>query len=130
MIGPILIVEDDDILVGTIVRNLTARGYTTQSASTVEGAAQILREELPSLLLLDIDLPDAPGWEVARELRRLGGKNTPIIVISALRANQRLSSELRCAAVLEKPFPMESLLRLIRVSLGGAAGQPSHEAAT
>ena len=128
MTGPILVVEDDDVLVRTIVRNLAARGYTTRSASNVADAIQVIHEELPSLVLLDIDLPDGPGWDVARELRRLTDRSAPIIVVSALKPNQRLAGELRCAAVLEKPFPMESLLRLVAGALGRSTGERSHEA--
>ena len=51
---------------------------------------------------------------MAREVRRLGWSSTPVIVVSALRPNARLAVELACASVLEKPFPMESLVRLVR----------------
>jgi len=115
--GPILIVEDDAALVRTLVRNLEARGYATRSASTTGEAIRALGEGRPRLLLLDIDLPDAPGWDVVRELHRRGWSSTPVIVVSALRPNPRLVSELQCTSVLEKPFPMESLVRLVRAQL-------------
>lgn len=117
MSGPILIVEDDSALVRTIVRNLEARGYATRSASSVAEAIGAFGEGQPSLVLLDIDLPDATGWDVVRELRRLGWSSTPVIVVSALRPNGRLIAELQCTSVLEKPFPMESLVRLVRAHL-------------
>lgn len=109
----VLIVEDDPVLVHAISRNLAARGYTAESAMTVAEALATLNKPCPALLLLDIDLPDGSGWEVLRALRTSGCEATPVIVISALRPNPKLAKELRCAAVLEKPFPMESLLRLV-----------------
>lgn len=113
----VLIVEDDPALVHTISRNLSVRGYGAESVSTVADALPALDSECPALLLLDIDLPDGSGWEVLRALRAAGCADTPVIVISALRPNPRLAKELQCAAVLEKPFPMEALMRQVAAHL-------------
>jgi DNA-binding response OmpR family regulator len=129
MPGKVLIVEDDPALVHAIIRNLSVRGYATESAMTVADAVAAVDSSCPAVLLLDIDLPDGSGWEVVRALRANGCGDTPVIVISALRPNARLAKELRCAAVLEKPFPMDSLLRLVIQSLDGLEGQRSREAA-
>jgi two-component system KDP operon response regulator KdpE len=120
----VLVVEDDPTLARAIARNLTARGYATRSAMTVAEALAALREQRPGLLLLDIDLPDGLGWEVARALRASGGADVPVSVMSALRPNARLCGELEAAGVLEKPFAMESLLRLISAVLGRPAEHP------
>ena len=124
--GPILLVEDDESLVHAITRNLAVRGYATRSAGTVADGVSLLGEECPSLVLLDVDLPDGSGWEVLRALRTGPCHDTPVIVVSALRANPRLVDELRCLAVLEKPFPMESLLRLVRDYIGEPAVEEKH----
>jgi DNA-binding response OmpR family regulator len=113
MAGSILVVEDDPTLARSIARNLAARGYVTHSAVTVAGASAALARDRPALLLLDIDLPDGSGWDVLREARANGRPDVAAIVMSALRPNQRLADELRASAVLEKPFPMESLLRAV-----------------
>jgi DNA-binding response OmpR family regulator len=116
--GPILVVEDDESMTDAIVRNLTARGYEVHCAADVSEAIALLRIIQPAMVLLDIDLPDGSGWEVLRELRSQGVDDVPVIVITALRPNPSLVKELQCSAVLEKPFPMESLMRL--VTTGGA----------
>jgi DNA-binding response OmpR family regulator len=69
---------------------------------------------VPDLLLLDIDLPDGSGWEVARELRARSRALVPIVVVSALHPNERLVHELGCMGFLEKPFPMEALIRKVQ----------------
>jgi two-component system KDP operon response regulator KdpE len=122
MAGSILIVEDDPTIVRAIARNLEARGYLVQHAATVADAAEMVRQAIPNLLLLDIDLPDGSGWEVLRALRAAGRQDVPTIVMSALRPNHRLAEELGAMAVLEKPFPMESLLRLVAESGRRAGG--------
>jgi len=117
MPGNILIVEDDPALVHAIRRNLSIRGYGTESPGSVAEALRTLHSTRPALLLLDIDLPDGSGWEVLRELRATGCEHIPVIVMSALRPNPRLAKELQCAAVLEKPFPMDSLVRQVTAYL-------------
>jgi two-component system KDP operon response regulator KdpE len=113
----ILVVEDDPALVRAITRNLSARGYAARSATTVAEAMVALHDARPALLLLDIDLPDGSGWEVLRALRAAGHSDVPVVVMSALRPNPRLCDELRADGVLEKPFPMEVLLRQVATLL-------------
>lgn len=117
----VLVVEDDPTLAHAIARNLSARGYTACSTMTVAEAMATIAAATPGLVLLDIDLPDGSGWEVLRELRATGGATVPAIVMSALRPNPRLCEEMETVGVLEKPFPMESLLRLVAQATGRAA---------
>jgi two-component system KDP operon response regulator KdpE len=112
-LAPVLIVEDDATLAHALARNLTARGYVIRSAGTVEEALSALQERTPGIVLLDIDLPDGSGWEVLRALRAAGHADVGVIVMSALPPNPRLLEEMGCVAGLEKPFPMDSLLRLV-----------------
>ncbi len=63
-------------------------------------------------MLLDINLPDHSGWDVMRELRRLG-IDVPTIVVSAVRVSQSRLEEFHPMAYLPKPFPLEALLRLV-----------------
>jgi two-component system KDP operon response regulator KdpE len=116
--GSILVVEDDPTLARSIARNLMARGYVTHSAVTVAEANAAVALDRPDLLVLDIDLPDGSGWDVLRQLRADGRRDVAAIVMSALRPNQRLADELHATAVLEKPFPMESLLRVVERCCG------------
>jgi len=120
----VLIVEDDATLVHAVARNLTARGYPTRSVGTVAEALAALAERTPDLVLLDIDLPDGSGWEVVRTLRADGQSAVPVVVMSALRPNPRLVAELACGGVLEKPFPMDSLLRMVMRYIGRPGEAP------
>jgi len=120
MAESILVVEDDPTLARAVARNLAARGYTTHSAMTVADATEAIARARPALVVLDIELPDGSGWEVLRGLRDGGQPDVPAIVMSASRPNQRLADELRVTGVLEKPFPMESLLRLVARCCGSS----------
>ncbi len=119
MPGSILVVEDDAALARTMTRNLRARGYTARAASTVAQATALAGQERPTLILLDIDLPDGSGWDVLRVLHA-SGDPIATIAMSALRPNERLCREFAVVGSLEKPFPMEALLRLVARYAGGA----------
>ena len=108
----ILMVEDDASLRRVIVQNLASRGHSIREASTAAEALDILLEEKPDLLLLDINLPDRSGWDVLRALRERGIE-VPTIVVSAVRVSSGRLAEFKPRAYLPKPFPLESLLRLI-----------------
>lgn len=123
----VLVVEDDSTLVHAIARNLTARKYDTMSTGSVAGALAALEHMRPTVVLLDIDLPDGSGWDVLRAVRAQGDAPAVVIVMSALRPNLRLIQEFGCFGMLEKPFPMESLLRLITGSLNHIKGEAPEE---
>ncbi len=116
----ILVVEDDEALASVISQNLVARGHDVVLATTAEQALTRIVEDQPDLILLDIMLPDRPGWEI---LRRLEGYDIaiapPVVVISAVRVSPERLREFHPLAYLPKPFPLDALLRVIE-----DAGQP------
>jgi DNA-binding response OmpR family regulator len=97
--------------------------------STGSGAEAIdlARRVQPDLVLLDLGLPDVPGEEVAREIRRLG--QTPILMLTAKVAERDRIAGLEIGAddYVTKPFsPRELVLRVqavLRRGSGPAAGQ-------
>jgi DNA-binding response OmpR family regulator len=125
----VLVVEDDATLGHAITRNLSARGYGAHCVGTVVAALDALQESTPSLVVLDIGLPDGTGWDVLRTLRAGGHHEVPVIVMSALRPNSRLIRELDCLGMLEKPFPMESLVRMVHDYIGPPAQAPAGDIA-
>jgi DNA-binding response OmpR family regulator len=112
--GPVLLVEDDEVLAGIVARHLRARGVRTEVRDTAEDALVALRAGLrPSLVLLDINLPEATGWAVVRapELQAAGGP--PVVVVSATTVDPARLAEYGVAGYLPKPFPMETLLQTV-----------------
>lgn len=109
----VLVVEDDQTLAEIIRRNLEAHGLTATVADTAEAALDQVRRRRPSALVLDVNLPDASGWEVLRRLAVDGLATPPVIVISAAPISEKRIAELRPARVLQKPFSMTTLLHAI-----------------
>jgi len=108
----VLLVEDEAAFRRVIARNLSGRGLVVREVGTAQEAVDVSTADRPDLMLLDINLPDRSGWDVMRELRKLG-VDVPTIVVSAVRVNQSRLEEFHPMAYLPKPFPLEALLRLV-----------------
>lgn len=119
----VLLVEDEVAIRRILARNLLHQGHSVLEAQDVEEACDALRALAPSsrsihLIVLDINLPDATGWELLRWLRAMYERNAGsvpvhVIVVSAVRPVQRRLEEFHPDAVLLKPFPIEALFRLV-----------------
>jgi CheY-like chemotaxis protein len=118
----VLVVEDEAPLRMIIRRNLERRGITVDEAGDAAEAVAAVRDRVPDLLLLDINLPDRTGWDVLRDLRAVG-ELPRTVVVSAVRISPELLREFGVEAYLPKPFPIESLVGLV------AGGMPSGEGA-
>ena len=110
----VLVVEDERRLRTVIAHNLSSRGIHVREAATADEALRALKDSVPDLLLLDINLPDRTGWDVLREMSRLR-LEVPTIVVSAVRVSQTRLDEFRPLAYLPKPFPIDALLRMVLV---------------
>jgi DNA-binding response OmpR family regulator len=108
----VLLVEDEATFRRVIARNLSGRGLDVREVGTAAEAVDVSTADRPDLMLLDINLPDRSGWDVLRELHRLG-IDVPTIVVSAVRVSQSRLEEFHPMAYLPKPFPLEALLRLV-----------------
>ncbi len=108
----VLVVDDETTLRRVIARNLVALGHLAHETATATDAIRAVVESHPDLILLDINLPDRTGWDVLRELRRRGIE-IPTIIVSAVRVSPARLEEFKPLAYLPKPFPLESLLRVV-----------------
>jgi DNA-binding response OmpR family regulator len=129
MVPRILVVEDERAIRLVIMRVLEAEHYDVLSCDTGERARVALDSLLFDLVILDVNLPDSTGWDVVRHIRATRGASLPIVVISAVTPRTARLHEYGIAGVLQKPFPMESLMRLT-ARLVGRVPKPIGEATT
>jgi len=115
MSSNVLYVEDNPDNMMLVRRALEARGYTLFEAMTgLEGVALAEREDV-SLVLLDINLPDIDGYEVARRIRRNVIKpslaHVPIIAITAnaLKGDAERALNAGCDVYMSKPINIREL---------------------
>ncbi len=70
MTSKILVVDDETVLLETIVYNLEQAGYQVFTAADGASALEAAHRERPDLIILDLMLPVIDGLEVCRRLRR------------------------------------------------------------
>jgi len=117
----ILLVEDDEPLRQAFKLLLEEFGYQVREAGTAAEALNAVAADLPSLVLLDLGLPDRPGLEVARELKATPDtRATPVVALTGrVGADERRAClEAGCSAYLPKPIEARTLLRHITEVLG------------
>src|ERR1700730_11369687 len=122
----VLLVEDEVTFRRVIARNLSGRGLLVREVGTAGEAVAVSPADRPDLMLLDINLPDHTGWDVVRELHRLG-IDVPTIVVSAVRVSPSRLEEFHPMAYLPKPFPLEALLRLVFNTSGDESRGPTED---
>lgn len=122
-----LIAEDDKDIADILRAYLEREGFRTVQASDGRTALDVHLALRPDILLLDITMPLADGWDVLSEVRRRG--ETPVIVITALDQDLDKLQALRIGAddYVIKPFnPIEVVARvkavLRRAGGTGASG--------
>lgn len=116
----ILIVEDETDILELLRYNLNREAYQVREATTGEAALELIRKDVPDLVLLDLMLPKIDGLEVCRRVR--GGtenKKLPIIMLTAKGEEADIVTGLELGAddYITKPFSPRVLLARIRAVL-------------
>jgi two-component system KDP operon response regulator KdpE len=113
----VLIVEDDPNIVDLIRANLAVRGFDTLVSTDGSKALALLETEQPDMVLLDLMLPEADGFELCRQIRERSA--VAIIVVSARGGERDKVTALNMGAddYMTKPFGIEELLARILATL-------------
>ncbi|HUF47679.1 MAG TPA: response regulator transcription factor [Vicinamibacterales bacterium] len=114
----ILIVEDEPGLVMTLTDRLESEGYDVGAASDGPSGLGRATRERWDVILLDVMLPGASGFDVCRDLRQQGVQ-TPVIMLTARGqvVDKVLGLKLGADDYLTKPFEMMELAARIEVQL-------------
>jgi two-component system phosphate regulon response regulator PhoB len=116
----ILIVEDEPSIAELIAVNLTHAGYEVEKAMQTEIALNLMKESLPSLLILDWMLPGKSGVQFAKELRaNERTRGLPILMLTAKSDESDKVSGLDSGAddYVTKPFSPKELVARVRALL-------------
>jgi DNA-binding response OmpR family regulator len=103
-VATVLLVEDDHVVRGAMLRSLTDRGHAVHAVGTALDALRRVAAETPDLVVLDLGLPDLDGSDALRMLR--GITDVPIIIATARDDEQSVVRLLRAGAddYMVKPF--------------------------
>jgi len=110
----IFVLEDDSAIGMGLSYSLENEGYTVTLAKTVSDALNIIENELFSLYILDLTLPDGSGYDVCKKIKEKG--DLPVIFLTAYddEVNVVMGFELGADDYISKPFRLKELLVRIK----------------
>jgi|SRR5258708_30152707 CheY-like chemotaxis protein len=110
----VLIVDDDPDILQTLGLCLSTEGYRVVMAANGEEALEVLKNERPHVILLDLMMPVMDGWQFVAEMDARGQRGAPLLILSADRAVQGHAGNLRASGHLAKPFDLDELLTKVQ----------------
>ena len=116
----ILVVDDSNFFAEIIDNVLSQDGYDVIRSTCGEDCFQLVREEKPDLVLLDVIMPDISGLEVCRTLRASESNNLmPIIMLTGQKDHEDMINGLDAGAddYISKPFDKRELLCRVKNTL-------------
>lgn len=112
--GPEVLVVDDNLdYLEVIHQELSEAGFRVRVASSGPQALEMLQQQKPSLVLLDIMMPEMNGWDVLRNLRALPNLEDVKVVITSVVNEKPLGLDVEFAGWLTKPFQLEEFKRFL-----------------
>jgi CheY-like chemotaxis protein len=114
--GPILVVDDHEFNVKLLERLLEIQGHEVRAADSVSAAEQVLAEEQPAMIVLDVNLPDGSGLELTRRLKaHPGTASIPILACTAsvMHTDEQRALEAGCDAFVSKPIDTRRFATLV-----------------
>ena len=110
-------IEDEPEMIDLVRLILGRRGYTVIGAVEGEEGLELIRKEMPDIVLLDLMMPDIDGWDVYHQIKSDQQMcEIPVIVITAKAQNIDKVLGLRVAKVedyIAKPFNPQELLERV-----------------
>lgn len=108
----ILYIEDNFANLMLVKRVLMAEGYTVLEAENGENGLRVAKQEVPDLILMDINMPDIDGYSVTKMIREVTTLNrTPIIALTAnvLKGDRERALDAGCDGYIQKPIDVDLL---------------------
>jgi len=120
----VLVVEDNELNMKLFRDLLDAFGYETVECRDGSKVIDLAREVSPSLIIMDIQLPEVSGLDITRWLKddpQLS--HIPVLAVTAfaMRADEQRVMEAGCEAYLSKPIQISSFMRAVDRLAGKAA---------
>ena len=117
----ILLVEDNELNRDMLSRRLERKGYEVVVAADGQQSLELAELEKPSLILMDMSLPELDGWEATRRLKaEPATRDIPVIALTAhaLVSDREKAYRAGCDDYDTKPVEFQRLLAKIERLLG------------
>jgi two-component system cell cycle response regulator DivK len=112
----ILYIEDNPDNRTLVRRILQSEGYTIREASDGPAGLKMAAEQLPDLVLMDINLPEIDGYEVTARLKQLPGMHAvPVIAVTAnvMKGDREKTLAAGCDGYIQKPIDIDTIVSQI-----------------
>jgi CheY-like chemotaxis protein len=119
----ILVVEDDAMMQKMALKVLRSRGFVCELAPNGREAVSMAVRLQPSLILMDLSLPEMNGWEATRALKADPKvARIPVVAITAhaMVGDRESALAAGCAEWLTKPYEIADLVALVERYIGPA----------
>lgn len=119
----ILVVEDDPMMQRMALKILSVHGYRCEVAGNGREAIAMVERRRPSLVLMDLSLPEMNGWDAARALKANPQLSSiPIIATTAhaMVGDRESALEAGCDDCLTKPYEIDQLVSMVARFIGPA----------
>jgi len=116
----ILYIEDNHENRLLVRRILEAEGYSMIEATDGPTGLEVAVQMQPDLILLDINLPEIDGYDLARRFRNTPGlQQVPILAITAnvMKGDRERTLNSGCDGYIQKPIDVDRLPQLVRTAL-------------
>ena len=122
----IAVIEDEPDIVEVVSYNLKREGFTVVAADRGDEGLNLVRNQAPNLVLLDLMLPGLDGLSVCRQMKSDPlTRNIPVIIVSAKgeESDGVIGLELGADDYLTKPFSPRELIARVKAVLRRGPGQ-------
>jgi len=114
MAKSILIVDDEYVVVEISKRKLEERGYEVYTAGNGNEAFKCLKEKIPDLILLDVQMPEMNGYSfIVEKLKIPEYADIPVVVLTAYNEIEPLFQRHGVMAYLLKPLKLQDVIKKV-----------------
>ncbi len=111
----VLMVDDEEDFVTTLAERMKMRDLDSEVALDGEQALQIVDEDVPDVMVLDLKMPGIDGMEVLRRVRK-GYPNVQVVILTGhgSEKDEAEAKRLGAFAYLQKPVDIEKLIQTLK----------------
>ena len=121
MVKSILIVEDNLSHIELLEDLFQPLGYNTMGVTNGETALNIIRNNPPDLILMDIQLPGMDGYTITKKIKQdPQTKNIPVIAVTAyaLKEDEKKALKAGCDEYMSKPIDTHAIVTMVEKFIG------------
>jgi CheY-like chemotaxis protein len=118
----VLLVEDNEMSRDMLSRRLQRRGYDVLTAVDGQQGITLAKDQIPSIILMDMNLPVIDGWEATKKIKSdEATSEIPVIALTAhaMNGEQQKMFDAGCDACETKPIDFNRLLETMRSLIKG-----------